>query len=757
MAKSTKPSLSDGAENKRDALQAWRQDVLKWYPKLHERAYFVPPVYMKRINYDLQHIADQPVAVPKDAVKRAEKQSMEIDEGYELEDQEQQRILHCLQKFCEKHSASGSEGTRTEDKGSEHKDGEVMFVLSQLKFTSYLGEPCFAAAAQNFPRSVDLRKQKQDRGDFDVLVIHRHYGLLAAEIKSVGTLFTGKPESQEKEDIILVRRLNKIIKQLKRSGDVLRHLTSDIHDQLRVTKTLMLPNIAAAQLRRVLEDDPKLKKELCACFGIPDTEDPIDLCLTSDHMSARLCFWEVTDGVMKQLEQWWMALMTSKGKDPVMTKEVYEELVLRFAGPATTVEVFCPSAVSKASKVVRTEGEAVSETAARFMDFVLHQNQIMILNSGEHLVYLTGPPGTGKTVMLILQAEQWLKNGHDVHVISMYGESLAASLFMFHSLQAKCETKRHKIHLHEYQLRNEGTDDMVKAVDELAACAQDGRLYVIVDEVDGSGFKPFCDKMVSRVRSLHLWAAHIYHTFTPQHFTEFALAVPLRTPSAVTREIQRCDFIQKFGLVNKFEQNIYPHTDGPLIRELRHQGPDHPDDVMPRDCEVCGTQLASVLMELHVGGSVQTTKQTSESESPEPLKYRDVFLLSLKGFDDCGTDEKEMETKACGIIKGLLQSRIPVTVLPDTTTRSRERLLYEVTTMQGPDRVIATSPQCVFGLERKIVAWVQPAPSDTLTEQFDRLLACSRTSGQLITITTSRGSKQAKARKCLNSLFLILV
>ena len=62
----------------------------------------------------------------------------------------------------------------------------------------------------------------------------------------------------------------------------------------------------------------------------------------------------------------------------------------RFAGPATTVEVFCPAAVSKASKEVRTEGEAVSETGERFMEFVLYQDQITILSSGEELVYLSG-------------------------------------------------------------------------------------------------------------------------------------------------------------------------------------------------------------------------------------------------------------------------------------------------------------------------------------------------------------------------------
>ena len=71
----------------------------------------------------------------------------------------------------------------------------------------------------------------------------------------------------------------------------------------------------------------------------------------------------------------------------------------RFAGPATTVEVFCPSALPRASKVVRSEGEGVSETAERYMDLVLSPEQIQILESRENLVYLTGNTANRLTKM----------------------------------------------------------------------------------------------------------------------------------------------------------------------------------------------------------------------------------------------------------------------------------------------------------------------------------------------------------------------
>ncbi|XP_070183416.1 uncharacterized protein [Littorina saxatilis] len=59
------------------------------------------------------------------------------------------------------------------------------------------------------------------------------------------------------------------------------------------------------------------------------------------------------------------------------------------------------------------------------------------------------------------------------------------------------------------------------------------------------------------------------------------------------------------------------------------------------------------------------------------------------------------------------------------------------------DCVIAADSRFVTGLERKIVAWIQPAHHDSLSVHYDRVMAFSRTSGQLITITTPRGPEQA--------------
>jgi hypothetical protein len=87
------------------------------------------------------------------------------------------KILRCLQDLPSFHN-------------------EAMFVLSQLDFGDYLNQPAFAAAAKTLPRPVDLKSLNKHRGDFDLLIIHRLYGILASEIKAVGDQLASLPPQQ---------------------------------------------------------------------------------------------------------------------------------------------------------------------------------------------------------------------------------------------------------------------------------------------------------------------------------------------------------------------------------------------------------------------------------------------------------------------------------------------------------------------------------------------------------------------------------
>nr|KAG5687567.1 hypothetical protein BaRGS_022871 [Batillaria attramentaria] len=97
------------------------------------------------------------------------------------------------------------------------KRGEVMFVMSQLDFENYLSEPCYSGAVNQMKRPVDLSGQKLDKGDFDVLIVHRNYGLCAGEIKSVGFNAADRKLSEQQIQDEVLKVMRKMMK-LQKTG-----------------------------------------------------------------------------------------------------------------------------------------------------------------------------------------------------------------------------------------------------------------------------------------------------------------------------------------------------------------------------------------------------------------------------------------------------------------------------------------------------------------------------------------------------------
>ena len=132
-----------------------------------------------------------------------------------------------------------------------------MFIVSQLNFTSYLRQPSYAAAAKTLPRPGDLGKTYEE-GDFDILLIHRHYGILIGEIKSVGMVHGELNRTQSQTDDDVAKRVWRAIKQLDKSETVVKHLVHDIAPGLMVRKTVILPFADSGQLLRILTSDKTL-------------------------------------------------------------------------------------------------------------------------------------------------------------------------------------------------------------------------------------------------------------------------------------------------------------------------------------------------------------------------------------------------------------------------------------------------------------------------------------------------------------------
>ena len=128
----------------------------------------------------------------------------------------------------------------------------------------------------------------------------------------------------------------------------------------------------------------------------------------------------------------------------------------------------------------------MSETGRRFTRMVLHPSQVDVIHRSLPLVYLTGPPGVGKSLVLVLRALHLLRQHRPVHVVSTWYGSLAAAHSIVHQLRlTAAPADRPLIHLHCFDLngRCRAVQDAVKT---LMASASEGRgqgINVIADEV----------------------------------------------------------------------------------------------------------------------------------------------------------------------------------------------------------------------------------------------------------------------------------
>ncbi|XP_025101143.1 uncharacterized protein LOC112568188 [Pomacea canaliculata] len=324
---------------------------------------------------------------------------------------------------------------------------------------------------------------------------------------------------------------------------------------------------------------------------------------------------------------------------------------------------------------------------------------------------------------------KWLLDGHHVYVVSTCKESRAACIMLCHLLlqtvknQQSAGVSPGQPHLLLYNLAK--IKDMEKAVNDLSQAARGGSLYVIADEVSGSRyFRTVCDKLLTQVPHLHLWAASCYHGYAPSGWQVEYLTRPLRSPPVVVREVEQ-DWSMFKGHVLPYRQRGVPdHTDGPPVRRLYHRGHGHSGD-RPGDCVTCGRDVASFLCSLRVGvtGNVTTTATTVTSTkgatTPPCLQWRDVLVLYR---DKISADA----IYHSGMMKGLKEASIPVRVMKDND-------IEDVATARS-DVVWVMDGQRVCSLERKVVVCVEDYGTA-------RLYSMSRCTSQLVIVYDSNEPK----------------
>ncbi|XP_025111907.1 uncharacterized protein LOC112574809 [Pomacea canaliculata] len=329
--------LNQMTASQEDILQRAQEFWLKWveaaFPDFASRAYFLPPVYFNRVPMYRQTIAAQDILVlqkpsgqagqsyqvavnPPPAVQGSIAQPTSVQDSDVRDDAAMQRIFLCLQEMSQ-------------------QNREVFVAMSQLQFGEYLGEPCYSAAAAQVPLATSpppSLPKNWDKGDFDVLLIHRKYGFVVCEVKAVGDNVGELGLSQQDMENNIRKKLKQAIVQLDKAEAMLSHLVSDIASGLRITKTIAVPNLTTRQVEQAIAGDKQLTQDLCRCLGNPHTRDvtgAAGLCLTSDQLSDPKTPLYVTSHVMRELGHWWQRRVAGAGPDSHMTLDVYQTLIAR--------------------------------------------------------------------------------------------------------------------------------------------------------------------------------------------------------------------------------------------------------------------------------------------------------------------------------------------------------------------------------------------------------------------------------------------
>lgn len=143
-------------------------------------------------------------------------------------------------------------------KGMLDKQKEVAFGLSQFQFQQYLAHSDITTqlpVPANLPPPLPKRWR---RGDFDVLLIHRHYGFFVCEVKAFGANAEELNMSDDVKHENIRKKLKQAVEQLDKAEAMLSHLVSDITSGVLVSKTIAFPNVTALQLQQAVDGDLQL-------------------------------------------------------------------------------------------------------------------------------------------------------------------------------------------------------------------------------------------------------------------------------------------------------------------------------------------------------------------------------------------------------------------------------------------------------------------------------------------------------------------
>jgi hypothetical protein len=247
-----------------EAQEQWREILRSFYPDILTRPYCVPHIYFNRVPYEVKEIGGECVFVFQEGNAKPEASGTSRREAPEKDlhgpkkdkkiprpatvkpehmqsDFAQQHVLVNLRVLAQSlHDQALATGGR----------GQPLFIVSELDFKNYLNVSHYNKATAKMPKI-------KGQGDFDFLLATKNYGILVAEMKSIGLNMKGLKVEAISDDV-LKDRVSKAFKQLDKGVTAAMTAISDVAPNVPVRASLFLPYVSSQQLQRVLQQDVKL-------------------------------------------------------------------------------------------------------------------------------------------------------------------------------------------------------------------------------------------------------------------------------------------------------------------------------------------------------------------------------------------------------------------------------------------------------------------------------------------------------------------
>ncbi|CAG5116000.1 unnamed protein product [Candidula unifasciata] len=474
--------------------------------------------------------------------------------------------------------------SQTVDTSGSHTSGSVFEAVSGSESTQASG------------LVVKLPKDVANRGELDILILHQEAGVILVQTKAVGYNFQERPSHFDQSSSIRTA-IEKAGEQLARDRNVMLYIMNDLglkNDQM--TAVVALPNLPRSVLQNEMSSDLKHKVK---------HEYSLDL---DKNFLCEEDFKPDIDGCYGLLEIWWRETLLKMAKK--LDLPTMQQIAYRTVGLLSTVSVW---SYAQPRIEVRNLNQAAWETGHRYTQVVLSPQQVELLKHEDQYMYLWGPAGSGKTLLLSLKGRQWLRRDWNVAIVNTRLGSRGRTVGQV------IETTINK---------TEGLRKKVMRIDLDLMDNEETLLSIVSEHVRGETFHFLLDEIAwvkETEKLLHLlkksypyssiWCAGMLIECQPEGFEAGSLEVILRCPPSVQRVLRIVDNRDERCQLYKLDSaKAGLPTDGLKAFFVIHSQHGDPS-VQPYDCRICGQKLSDILIN-HLNMRGRITNRISSSQEP---------------------------------------------------------------------------------------------------------------------------------------------